>query len=99
MKKCFSEAGIEILGPWPGNIPDLNPIENCWVLLKQKVAPHNPTLLSDLKQAMKQVWMNKISRNYCENCAYLCLKELMISLKTKVDTPNNKSILLNVVYL
>ena len=36
VKKWLGEAGIEILGLWPGNSPDLNPIENCWVLLKQK---------------------------------------------------------------
>ena len=53
VKKWLGEAGIEILGPWSGNSPDLNPIENCWVLLKQKVAAHNPTSLSDLKQAIK----------------------------------------------
>ena len=52
---------IEILGPWPGNSPDLNPIENCWVLLKPKVAAHNHTLLSDLKQAIKRV----DERNFC----------------------------------
>ena len=40
------------------------------MLLKQKVAAHNPTSLSDLKQATKQVWMNEISVNYCEK---LCL--------------------------
>ena len=59
VKKWLGEAGIEILGPW-----------NCWVLLKQKVAAHHPTSLSDLKQAIKQVWMNEISANYCEK---LCL--------------------------
>ena len=99
VKKWFGEAGIEILKPWPGNSPDLNPIENCWVFLKQKVAAHNPISLSDLKQTIKQVWMNEISVNYCKNCAYLCLKELVMSLKTKVDTPNIKSILLNTVHL
>ena len=70
VKKWVGEAGIEILGPWSGNSLDLNPIENCWVLLKQKVVAHNPTSLSDLKQAIKQVWMNEISVNYCEK---LCL--------------------------
>ena len=27
VKKWLGEAGIEILGPWPGNSPDLNPRE------------------------------------------------------------------------
>ena len=43
--------------------------------LKEQFEPvftklHNPTSLSDLKQAIKQVWMNEISVNYCEK---LCL--------------------------
>ena len=77
VKKWLGEAGIEILGPWPGNFPDLNPIESCWVLLKQKVAAHNPTSLSDLKQAIKQVWMNEISVNYC--------KKLCLSMPERID--------------
>ena len=99
VKKWLGEAGILILGPWPGNSPDLNPIENCWVLLKQKVAAHNPTSLSNLKQAIKQVWMNEISINYCEKLCLSMPERIKMSLKTKADTPNIKSILLNAVYL
>ena len=35
VKKWFENNGVEILGPWSGNSPDLNPIENYWVILIQ----------------------------------------------------------------
>ena len=29
VKKWLDDNGFQILGPWPGNSLDLNPIENC----------------------------------------------------------------------
>jgi len=69
-KKWLGDNGIEILGPWPGNSPDLNPIENCWVVLKQKVSRRNPTSAAELIQAIKDVWVKEITPAYCES---LCL--------------------------
>ena len=33
---------------WPGNSPDLNPIENSWAILKDKLADEHPTSVKDL---------------------------------------------------
>ena len=33
---------------WPGNSPDLNPIENAWYVLKKKVAEHCPSTIPEL---------------------------------------------------
>ena len=39
--------------PWPGNSPDLNSIENIWVLVKREIA-NDPMLKKEEK--LIQVW-------------------------------------------
>uniref|UniRef100_A0A8K9X8F3 Tc1-like transposase DDE domain-containing protein n=1 Tax=Oncorhynchus mykiss TaxID=8022 RepID=A0A8K9X8F3_ONCMY len=54
--RWLGEQNINILGPWPGNPPDLNPIENLWLILKRRVDKQNPTN-SDKRQALiMQEW-------------------------------------------
>ena len=56
---------FEILSPWPGSSPDLNPIENAWCLVKRKVAERNPTSVKSLMEAIKEVWTTEITAEYC----------------------------------
>lgn len=53
--KWFSDHNIRVLD-WPANSPDLNPIENLWGLLKQKVARIRPSNTDELKCAITTAW-------------------------------------------
>ena len=52
---------------WPGNSPDLNPIENLRTILKNKVSERQPTNANILEQAIKEVWVRDISPAYSRN--------------------------------
>ena len=54
--KCLGKQNIDILGPWPGNSPDLNPIENLWSILKRRVDKQNPTNSDNLQALIMQEW-------------------------------------------
>lgn len=67
-------------GVWPGNSPDLNPIENLWSLLKVEVQKNPvPQNISSLKARIKSVW---------ENFPLNLLKNLSESFKKRVTEMN-----------
>src|SRR6218665_2257256 len=43
VKNWLAQNHVQLLAPWPGNSSDLKPIENCWMMLKRKVAGKNPS--------------------------------------------------------
>ena len=57
---------IDVLPNWPGNSPDINVIENCWSLLKKKVADKHPGSIQELIDAIKLTWTTEITPEYCQ---------------------------------
>ncbi len=54
-KSWFNDHGVTVLD-WPANSPDLNPIENLWVIVKRKMRDTRPNNEDDLKAAIKATW-------------------------------------------
>lgn len=66
VKKWLKDNNIQLLENWPSNSPDLNVIENCWNLMKRRVAEQRPKSEEDLKCILKRVWVNEIMPDYCK---------------------------------
>lgn len=63
----FAGQGVRLM-EWPGNSPDLNPIENVWRIMKGKVSLRRPRTLLELQHAIRQVWTLEVTRELCEKC-------------------------------
>jgi len=62
-KKCmawFAQNNVKLLD-WPGNSPDLNPIENLWARLKREVSAKRPGNKRELIEAILSSWFHIIS--------------------------------------
>ncbi len=54
-KSWLYDHGFTVLD-WPENLPDLNPIENKWGIVKRKMRDTRPNNADDLKAAIKVTW-------------------------------------------
>jgi transposase len=68
VKQWLAANGVQVLD-WPGNSPDLNPIENLWMILKRKVRLQQPQNLQDLIHCIKRSWCMEISTDVCKRLA------------------------------
>ena len=66
--KWLKRAGVRVM-EWPGNSPDLNPIENLWHIMKNKLQDKQMKNLDELKAAIMGVWVNEVSPEYCRALA------------------------------
>ena len=81
VKKFLADHNIDAMD-WPGNSPDLNPIENAWNHMKKEVEKARPTSISSLKDKLKKLWIT-MDASYFENLATSMPRRLQMVLKTK----------------
>jgi len=66
---------------WPGNSPDLKPIQNLWTTMKSKVAQKHPSGAKDLVKVIKEVWVKEISQEFCKNLVHSTPRRLQEVIK------------------
>ena len=60
VKNWFSERPDIVLIDWPGNSPDLNPIENCWSWMKHQLRDCQATSIPELKERIMELWCQRM---------------------------------------
>ena len=77
----LEDQGIETL-PWPGNSPDMNPIENLWAILKKDMKKEKITTKTDLISALIRSWHRNVDiNNSCRNLVH-SMPDRVKALKT-----------------
>lgn len=61
----FRTNGIQVLS-WPGNSPDLNPIENLWQQVKRKISYSKCISFETLKHEVTRVWCLETTPEQCQ---------------------------------
>ena len=83
----LSENEIDYFSDWPGNSPDLNPIENIWGLMKRKLraipTPSVPTLIAEIQR----LWDNYPADDL-QHCA-LSLPRRLQEVKDRKGIPGD----------
>ena len=80
--KWFQDKNVNVL-QGPGNSLDLNPIENLWTVIKQKVSQSNPGSLEELKKIIKDVWCKKIDKKLCKTLSDFMPSRIQNNIKNK----------------
>ena len=81
VQKWFKENDISVL-EWPGQSPDLNPIENLWRDLKTRVMARKPTNLTQLESFAKEEWA-EIPQETCRKLVDTYRNRLEAVMKNK----------------
>lgn len=78
----LNDCGISFMKDWPGNSPDLNPIENVWHIVKRDLQGKDVSSVAKLEVAIKESWAN-IPPDHLLNLAKSLPRRLAAVLKRK----------------
>ena len=83
VKQFMVDNGINVL-PWPGNSPNLNPIENLWSIVKTRLRNHDCTQKTKLIEAIISIWFRDPEvKQMCQTLIYSMTRRVSMLLKAK----------------
>jgi len=83
VKQFLTQHQIKVL-EWPGNSPDLNPIENLWAICKNQLSKIDCTTKTKVISAINRVWFHdEHLKECCENLVKSMPTRVQAVIKTK----------------
>ena len=83
--KWLADKKIDVM-EWPGNSPDLNPIENVWNIMKHEMQSCHISSVPLLQQRIKDIWVKELTPEFFRNLAVSMPKRLQSVIKAKGHT-------------
>ncbi len=80
-KSWLNDHGVGVLD-WPGNSPDLNPIENLWGIVNRKMRNKSPKNADELKATVKETWAS-VPPQQCHKLITSMLRRIEAVIKAK----------------
>jgi transposase len=80
----LDKEGVKCIDNWPGNSPDLNWIENLWVIVQSKLSGKCYKSLRVWKAAVEQEW-GSISLSVLKRCAGSMRERVRLCIRKKGD--------------
>ena len=82
--QTFCAKTVIYLLDWPGNSPDLNPIENLWAIIKRKLSKYDCSTKTSLIEVITRIRYNdKELKKMCCNFVHSMSKRMSIIIKSK----------------
>lgn len=78
----FGNNNIELL-TWPGNSPDLNPIENLWMIVKKQLSGKQFSNMASFRHEITTIWCREVSKEVCEQLAGSMPRRISEVMKNK----------------
>jgi CRISPR/Cas system-associated protein Cas7 (RAMP superfamily) len=82
VKECLQAKEVEVMD-WPGNSPDLNPIENVWKHMKNKLKKRTITSVPVLKEEITKLWVLETLPEYLKKLSDSMPKRLELVYKSR----------------
>ena len=83
MQTFFAQTDINLLD-WPGNSPDLNPIENLRAIIKRKLSKYDCSTKTSLIEAIIRIWYHDEElKKMCCNLVHSTPKRVSMIIKSK----------------
>ena len=83
VREWFRNHGVQHFDDWPGQSPDMNPIENLWAMVGHVIRDRAPTCRSEIIAAIVHAWYRVITLETCQKLVESVPNRLKNTIKSK----------------